>query len=82
MLKDSFDVFVVLYHLLMMTTALLVGTSSYGFAHDAVEMPFPAMLFSSFNHRFEFHQELDILLVLLRCPMRFRELFARCWDRI
>ena len=82
MFQDSLDIFIIFDHFLMVTTALLVRTSANSFAHDAVEMPFPAGLLASFNHRFKFDEELDIFLVLVSSPMRFGELLADGCNRI
>jgi hypothetical protein len=77
--NDSFDCLVVFYHLLVVTSALFMGTAADGLAHHAVEVPLPPVFLAALYHRFEFDEEADIFVVLFLSPVAFRELFARSW---
>lgn len=57
-------------HLLVMTPALFVGSSSNGLAHHSVDVPFSSIFLASLDHFFEFDQEVNIFSVLFIIPVR------------
>ena len=82
MLDDSFEIFVVFDHFLMMASALLVRTGSNSFAHHSVEVPFPFVFLASFNHLFELDQKINIFVVFFISPVRSGEWFFVVWSII
>jgi len=75
MLDDSFKSLVVFDHLLMMASALFVGTSANGFAHHPVEVPFPFVFLAAFNDILEPDEKIHIFMVFFISPVRSREWF-------
>ena len=75
MLEDPIYGIVVFYHFLVMAAALLMGSSAYRLAHHSVEVPFPSVFATSFDHIFEFEEEGHILFVFLITPVGSRESF-------
>lgn len=71
MSDHSLHCLVVFHHLLVVASALLVGTAADGLAHHAVEVPLPPVFLAAFDHRFEFDEEADVLVVLFLTPVTF-----------
>ena len=59
-------------HFLVVASALFVRTSSNGFAHHSVDVPFSSVFLASFNHIFEFDQKINIFVIFFISPVR-------CW---
>ena len=75
MLDNSIKSFIMLDHLLVMTPALFMGSSSNGLAHHSVDVPFSSIFLASLYHFFEFDQESNVFLIFFIIPMRCGECF-------
>jgi len=82
MLYDSFKVFVVFDHFLMMASTLFMRTSSDSFAHHSVEVPFSLVFLAPFNDFPEFDEKINIFLIFFISPVRSRECFFGIWGII